>query len=187
MNCIVLAQDRGNWRNFVQSVMNFESSTKCRDSLCQFRQYHLLKKANAPNSYLVRLLASFLGTIGVVAKSAYYLVIYVCLSARISAVSTGRISKKFDTDDFFFTNICQDILNLTKFEKKVRQFTRPPKNIYRRRRHRFATKAFVCFIRYLHIVDSYVQLNNTRKRHCCNFHCKNGHVNAPQCNSTCTL
>jgi len=60
MNCIDLAQDTGNWLNFVQSVMNFESSTKCGEPLCQLRQYHLLKKGNAPNSYLVKLLALFL-------------------------------------------------------------------------------------------------------------------------------
>jgi len=59
MNCIDLARDRSNWRNFVQTVMNFESSTKYGESLCQLRQYHLLKKGNAPNSYLVRLLALF--------------------------------------------------------------------------------------------------------------------------------
>ena len=72
-------------------------------------------------------------------------------------------------------------------KKKIRQFTRPPEEVYRHRRHKFATKAFVWVIRYLHIVDSYVQLNNTRKRHCYNFHYKSGHVNTPQCNSTCTL
>ena len=64
MNCIDLTQDRGIWRNFVQTVMNFECSTKCGESLCQLRQYRLLKKGNAPNSYLLRVLALFLGTIG---------------------------------------------------------------------------------------------------------------------------
>jgi hypothetical protein len=71
VNCIDLAQDGGNWRNFVQMVMNFESSTKCRGSLCQFRQYHLLQKGNVPTSYFVRLFALFLGTFYIVAKNVY--------------------------------------------------------------------------------------------------------------------
>jgi len=69
MNCIDLAQNRGNWRNFVQTLMNFESSTKRREYLCQLRQ--LLNKGNAPTSNLVRPFALFLGTFCVVAKSAY--------------------------------------------------------------------------------------------------------------------
>jgi len=98
MNCIDLAQDRGNWRNFVQTVMNFESSTKCRESVPQLRQYQLLKKGKFGSSHYFR---HFLPS-RKKCLLARHIRLSVCLSARIVAGSTGRISTKFDTGDFFY-------------------------------------------------------------------------------------
>ena len=117
MNCIDLAQDRGNWRNFVQTVMNFESSTKCRESVPQLRQYQLLKKGKFGSSHYFR---HFLPS-RKKCLLARHIHLSVCLSVCLHVSLRVQLGV-FPQNSIlvtFFTNICQDNLNWTQFKKSA--------------------------------------------------------------------
>jgi hypothetical protein len=83
----------------------------------------------------------------------------------MSAVSTARISLKFDIGDLY-ENVKKPP-NLVKIGQISGTLHRDLRTFYCCKSHKCAAKALLCNAQYFYIVDSDVWLNNTHIKHCC--------------------